>query len=149
MKAISPMIAVVLLIAFTVGVGGLISIFVTGLTTTSTGITSNQSEALTRCAGAWINVYSVTNTTVLYSNPNSQTLTGVVIVFTNGNTVNAADTTLSPGESGVTSNSTTGFNGGLSCGACTPNTSVTVRGLCQTLVTAEGKCTSSQDCWDV
>ena len=145
MKAISPMIAIVLLIAFTVGVGGLVSIFVTGLTTTSTGITSNQSEALTRCAGAWINVYSVTNASVFYSNPNSQTLTGVVIVYTNGNSQSATDATLSPGESGLTSPA----NGTIPAPLHTPNTSIIVRGQCQTLVTAEGKCTNSQDCWDV
>ena len=144
MKAISPLIAVVLLIAFTIGIGGLVSIFVTGLTTTSTGITSNQSEALTRCAGAWLDVFSVTNTTVIYSNPNSQTITNPIIVFSNGNTLVGTDTSLTPGESTVTSVST-----GLSCGACTVNTSIFVRGQCQTAVLVQGKCTSSDACWDV
>jgi flagellin-like protein len=145
MKGLSPLIGTVLLIAFTIGVGGLISIFATGLTTTSTGITSNQSEALTKCAGAWLDVYSVTNASVLYSNPNSQTITGVVIVYTNGNTQNAADQTLSLGESGVTSPT-----GGIISSpiVSTSNTTIAVRGLCQSTVLVEGKCTNAQQCWD-
>ncbi|MBI2543145.1 MAG: hypothetical protein HYW24_03095 [Candidatus Aenigmarchaeota archaeon] len=143
MKAISPMIAVVLLIAFTIGIGTIVSIFATSLTTTSTGITSNQSESLSKCAGAWINVYSVTNTSVLYHNPNQQTVTGVTIVFTNGNTASGA-TSLAPGASTVTS-----VSAGLIPGSGTGNSSVIVRGLCQTLVTVEGKCTTANDCWDV
>ena len=139
MKAISPMIAVVLLIAFTIGVGGLVSIFVTGLTTTSTGITSNQSEALTKCAGAWINVQSVQNTRVIFSNPNTETITGINVVASGGNVTPSAGS-LAPGA-------TRSFSG--AGWAIDGNTSVTVRGLCQTLVTVEGKCTNAQDCWDV
>ncbi|MBI2543147.1 MAG: hypothetical protein HYW24_03105 [Candidatus Aenigmarchaeota archaeon] len=136
MKAISPMIAVVLLIAFTIGIGTLVSIFATSLTVTSTGITSNQSEALSRCAGAWINVYSIQSTTILYSNPNTQTITNVVITTGDGRLVTGA-TSIAPGGS-----SSTSWTAGT-------NTSVAVRGLCQTLVTAEGKCTSAQACWDI
>lgn len=138
------MIAVVLLIAFTIGVGGLISIFVTGLTTTSTKITSNQSEALSLCAGAFISINSVTNTSVLYSNPNRQTITTVILVFDNGLT-QVGDTSMIPGESSVTSVST----GMTSGNHTTQNTSLTLRGLCQTLVTVEGRCTTAHACWDV
>ena len=140
MKAISPMVAVVLLIAFTVGVGGLVSIFVTGLTTTSTGITGNQSEALTRCAGGWINVYSVDSDQVHYANPTSQTLTSLVIVFSNGSVAagtSQGDPSLTPGEYNSTNITTRGSN-----------TFVIVRGLCQALVSVEGKCQTGQDCWD-
>ena len=144
LKAISPMVAVVLLIAFTIGVGGLISTFVTGLTKTSTGITGNQSEALARCGGAWINVNSVQNTTVLYSNPNQVTITSVILVFDNGNTV-TGDTSMTSGESSVTSIST----GMVSSNFTTQNGSLTLRGLCQATVTVEGRCTSIQSCWDV
>ena len=136
MKAISPMVAVVLLIAFTVGVGGLVSIFVTGVTTTCTGITSNQSESLTRCAGGYVNVFTVSSTRVGYSNPNSQTLTGFTVVAGTGESITGA-TSLAPGASSFTA---------WSVGT---NSSVTVRGLCQTLVPVEGKCTNAQDCWDV
>ena len=136
MKGISPLVATVLLIAFTIGVGGLISIFVTGLTTTSTGITSNQSEALTKCAGGWVNVYSVLNSTVLFSNPNSQTLTGLTVVAGTGQSISVSGS-LAPGAS--TSASWTAGT----------NTSVTVRSLCQSTVTVEGRCVNNQDCWDI
>ncbi|MBI2543146.1 MAG: hypothetical protein HYW24_03100 [Candidatus Aenigmarchaeota archaeon] len=138
MKAISPMIAVVLLIAFTIGIGTLVSIFATSLTVTSTGITSNQSEALSRCAGAWINLYSVQSTRVLYSNPNTQAITNPIIILGNGTSITASDTNLNPGETVNENISTIGTN-----------SRVIVRGLCQTLVTAEGTCTTAQDCWDV
>ncbi|MBI1978958.1 MAG: hypothetical protein HYS62_02755 [Candidatus Aenigmarchaeota archaeon] len=55
-KAISPMVAVVLLTAFTIGVGGLVMIFLTGTTQTSTGIVKNASESLALCSAAIINV---------------------------------------------------------------------------------------------
>jgi len=138
MKGISPMIAVILLIAFTIGVGGLVSIFATGLTTTTTGLTSNQSEALSRCGGAWINVYSVDSDQVFYANPNSQTISGISITFSNGTTFTGGDPSLTVGESNATN-----------IGAIGSNTFVIVRGLCQAIITAEGKCTSNQDCWDV
>jgi len=155
MKAISPMVAVVLLIAFTVGVGGLVSIFVTGLTTTSTGITSNSSESLTRCAGAWINVHSVTNTTIFYANPNRQTITGLTATFSDGTqSLTVLDQSLTVGESNSTTiTDTTGPAGGqrnltgiMPAGAA-GNTSVTVRGLCLSTVTVEGKCRQGQGCW--
>ncbi len=137
MKGISPMIAVVILIAFTIGVGGLVSIFVTGLTTTSTKITSNQSEALTRCAGAYLNVYSVTSTRVNVANPNNVAITGIDIVADTGEVASDAIVTIAPGG-------TSGATWVLGT-----NTSVTARGLCQTIVIAEGRCTSAQDCWDI
>ena len=158
MKAISPLIAVVLLIAFTIGIGGLVSIFVTGLTKTSTGITSNQSESLTKCAGAWINLYKVTNTTIFYTNPTSQTLTGIVAILSDGKqSVTVLDQSLTSGESNFTdiTNSTANSGGlltgltGIMHGGAAGNTSVTVRGLCQTVVTVEGSCKSGQGCWQV
>ncbi|MBI2543144.1 MAG: LamG domain-containing protein [Candidatus Aenigmarchaeota archaeon] len=59
MKAISPMIAVVLLIAFTIGIGTIVSIFATSLTTTSTGITGKSSENLTQCSLASLEIKEV------------------------------------------------------------------------------------------
>ena len=154
------MVAVVLLIAFTIGVGGLIFTFSTGLTTTSTGITSNQSEALARCANVRIDVYRITNTTVAYSNPSSQTITGLVILFGSSSGtytgVTTPDVSLTSGESNVTyiTNSTgeailTTVATGIQPGGAAGNTSVIVRGQCQTLVLVQGKCTSSDACWDV
>jgi len=49
-KGISPMIAVVLLIAFTVAVGGILSLWLTTLTTTQTGATGTAAEKQILCA---------------------------------------------------------------------------------------------------
>lgn len=136
MKAISPLIAVVLLIAFTIGVGGLVSIFVTGLTTTSTGITGNQSEALTRCAGAHVNVYSVTSTSVRYSNPNQVAIANLTIIAGTGEVISGTTGSLGTGASGATA------------WIVGTNTSVFVRALCQATIPVEGRCTSVQECWD-
>ncbi|MBI2547417.1 MAG: hypothetical protein HYW23_03145 [Candidatus Aenigmarchaeota archaeon] len=160
------MVATVLLIAFTIGVGALVSIFATSLTTSSTGIASNQSDALTmasnqslglsKCAGAWINVYRVTNNTIFYSNPNGQTITGLVAVYSDGKqSATILDQSLTVGESNSTdiSNGTGSASGstvytGITPTGATGNTSVTLRGLCQSTVVVEGKCKSGQVCWE-
>ena len=55
-KALSPLIGTVLLIAFTIGVAGIVNIFLTTTAKTSTGITSNASESLFQCSAAAIDV---------------------------------------------------------------------------------------------
>ncbi len=157
MKAISPMIATVLLVAIVIGIAGLVSIFATGLTTSSTGITSNQSTSFSRCAGAWINVYKITNSTIFYSNPTNQPLTGLVATYGDGkSSVTTLDQNLAVGESnftqitnetGSTTSSATASVTGIAPGGTAGNTSVIVRGLCQTLVSVEGRCKQGQDCW--
>jgi len=156
MKGISPMIAVILLIAFTIGVGGLVSIFATGLTKTTTGLTSNQSESLSRCGGAWINVYRVTNTTVFYQNPNREAVTGLTVIMSDGTiNLNPADPRLATGESNYTlvGNSSSAANSagisGVSPAGATGNTSVIVRGLCESIITVEGTCKRGQGCWEI
>jgi flagellin-like protein len=49
MKGISPLIATVLLIAFTVAVAGMVSIWITGFTKTTTTITQTQSLQRINC----------------------------------------------------------------------------------------------------
>lgn len=56
MKGISPMVAVVLLIAITVIVGGIISVWLTGYTTTTTETISKESEARIACMHAGISI---------------------------------------------------------------------------------------------
>ena len=141
MKAISPMIAVILLIAFTIGVGGLVSIFVTSLTTTSTGITSNSSESLTKCAGAWININSVKSDRIIYTNPNSQNVTSIQLVGDNMPAASAQVSLISLLTPGQAAANVTGFAAGS-------NTSFILRGLCQSTVTIEGICKVGQRCWE-
>ena len=71
-KGISPMVATVLLIAFTVAVGGIVSIWITGFTTTSTESVSEQSETELYCAYGGISVSSLN-----YCSSNSY-LSGVI-----------------------------------------------------------------------
>ncbi len=56
MKGLSPLIATVLLIAFTIGVGGLISIWITGFTQTSTGIVRKEGEYQIVCSNGALDV---------------------------------------------------------------------------------------------
>ena len=56
MKGLSPLIATVLLIAFTVGVGGIISVWITGFTQTSSKIVSNEGEKQITCRNGAIDI---------------------------------------------------------------------------------------------
>ena len=56
MKGISPLVATVLLIAFTVGVGGIISVWITGFTQTSSKIVSNEGEKQITCSNGAIDI---------------------------------------------------------------------------------------------
>ncbi len=75
MKGISPIVATVLLIAFTVAIGGIVSLFVTDLTKTQTGITQKSSEQLTSCGNVILTIDEVrtdsdlnpVNVTLIYS----------------------------------------------------------------------------------
>jgi flagellin-like protein len=58
-KGISPMIATVLLIAFTVAVGGLVSVWMTSFTRTTTSEVSNQEETKIYCSYAGISISDV------------------------------------------------------------------------------------------
>lgn len=56
MKGLSPLVATVLLIAFTVGVGGIISVFVTGFTQSSSKTISTEGERQVICSNGAIDV---------------------------------------------------------------------------------------------
>ncbi len=65
MKGLSPLVATVLLIAFTVGVGGIISVWISGFTQTSSKIVSKEGETQIICSNGNIEV-----TTLRYCNNN-------------------------------------------------------------------------------
>jgi len=56
MKGISPLVATVLLIAFTIGVGGLISVWISGFTQTSSKIVSKEGEKGLICSNGAIDL---------------------------------------------------------------------------------------------
>lgn len=137
MKALSTMVAAILLIAFTVAVGGLISVWLTSYSRTTTSAVEASTINQTKCAGAYIKVDSVTNTTVIFSNPSSQTISTINITTTDGKFVTPNQTSLNPGGIGTAS---------WSRGS---NTSVLIKGLCLASVMVEGSCDNSQTtCWN-
>jgi flagellin-like protein len=72
MKGISPLIASVLLIAFTVAVGGILSIWLVGFTTTNTNIISEQTTDELECSYAAVSIRN------LRYNTTSSNITGMV-----------------------------------------------------------------------
>jgi len=59
MKGISPIVATVLLIAFTVAVGGLLSIWITGFTQTQTQAVGSQAATSIACSNGALQMSSV------------------------------------------------------------------------------------------
>ncbi len=59
MKGISPLIATVLLIAFTIGVGGIISVWISDFTETSSSIVSKQGEAQLLCSNGGVDLVNL------------------------------------------------------------------------------------------
>jgi FlaG/FlaF family flagellin (archaellin) len=136
MKGVSAFVATILIIAITVVIGGMISLFLTGFTSTQTGTVSQQTSNQTACAGAYISIDSVTTTKILYSNPTIQTISSINISTNDGTFVNNTVTTLGPGQAGSVS-----FSKGS-------NTSVIARGLCLSSITVMGRCSSTEACWN-
>ena len=102
-KAISPMIAVVLLIAFTVAVGGIMSLWLTGYATTMTGSVETATTNQTKCAGTYIDVISVTSNAVVITNRGSQYINNSVCYWGNGTLIDYFGTSLAPGAINISS----------------------------------------------
>jgi flagellin-like protein len=148
MKGISPMIATVLLIAFTIAIGGIISIFMNRLTTTSTGEAEKGSTGIIECSNARIDILSVAgagvNGSVVITNPSNNKIyiTGIVDDKANSSTVPAGYKVLASG------NTTTLYNLGITSTA----TKITIVGLCESSaqtsnVSVTGICTKGATCW--
>jgi len=152
MKGISPLIATVLLIAFTIAIAGIVSVFFTSFTKQTTGSVNSQGQNLVTCAGSAPTVdqvkYSLAGTgltNVTYSNPGSYNLTNITIYTTLSNAVtyiNSSGTLsgnfyLNP----LSSNSTTL----LAVSGATP-TEVRVVGYCQSTQAESGSCIVGQSC---
>jgi flagellin-like protein len=136
MKAVSPMIAAVLLIAFTVAVGGVLSFWLTTLTGSTTGNVEAQTSNITKCAGASIQINRVDSSRIIFSNPSSQEISSVILIADKGGgTITPSDQILSPGEIGTVS-----WTRGT-------NTSVLARGFCLQSVSVAGSCSAGEACW--
>jgi hypothetical protein len=138
------MIATVLLIAFTVAVGGILSLWLTGYMTTTTGVVETATTNQTKCVGTYINVISVSSSAILIMNPGSQNISSIRCYSANASSWFLG--TIAPGEM----NATTGWNssGTGEVYIAAFGTSVTCTGNClNTGVT--GECKSGQSCWKV
>jgi len=107
LKAISPMIAVILLIAFTVAIGGILSVWLTSVTQTQTSTSGSYAEKVAKCAGVSLaieNITPINNNQITFKvSHESGTLpltnVKIVIVYTDGTdtTIDCTDT-LNPGS---------------------------------------------------
>jgi flagellin-like protein len=148
MKGISPMIATVLLIAFTIAIGGLISIFMNRLTTTTTGETEKSSTGIIECSNVRIDILSVTGAgsvgSLVITNPsgNKIYITGLVDNLANSSTVPAGYKTLTAGNTTIM----TPIN------ITSTATKLTIVGLCENTaqtsnISVTGSCTKGANCW--
>ena len=169
MKAISPMIAVVLLIAFTVAVGGILSVWFSTLTTTQTTIVGSATQNQIVCAsvdlairevrlnitnpnpgsiisGKYVNITMKYDSGTAILTPN---VTGEVIFRGERNTTTVTKD-LSPGESYVISvnvSRTTFTNSTVNGGITGVPEVVRIRTWCQnTSVSIIAECKSGQPC---
>lgn len=135
MKGLSPIVATIILIAFAVAVGGLISIWVTGFATSTTEFTSERGEELTACAGARLKVDIVSANSIIYSNPSAKIITNITVYDQAGRNLTFNASNLSPGQ---VANITW---------AKGSNTTIFMRGICEGSVVVEGECKDGQICW--
>jgi flagellin-like protein len=145
MKGISAMIATVLLIAFTIAIGGIVSVWLTGLTTTQTQQVSNQSSAQAKCTPSLsIDLVKVPSgvlplaANVTFSNPSQQTITSITVLLPNNGSAiiySPLSQTLGPGLIGTAYANVTALP-----------TFVKVSGLCSGLPVST-TCDNTMACW--
>jgi flagellin-like protein len=96
MKGLSPLVASVLLIAFTVGVGGLISVWISGFTQTQSQIVSKEGEHQILCSNGAIDLsnlkYCNNNISGIIKNNGRITIGNITLqtVFLNGSSMSHA-----------------------------------------------------------
>ncbi len=145
------MIAVVLLIAFTVAVGGILSVWLSTLSTTQTTIVSSGTEKQVRCAASSISIlevrypsgtsgcvapYNCVNVTVRYDS-GVEALSNITVEVSARGSINSSTSTarFSPGESRV-----------VSLIANYPPEVASARGFCQDSVSITAECKAGQPC---
>ncbi|MEM5766043.1 MAG: archaellin/type IV pilin N-terminal domain-containing protein [Candidatus Aenigmatarchaeota archaeon] len=132
-KAVSPMIATILLIAFTVAVGGIISVWLTTYTRTTGASVSTATEDQIKCSGTYPYIYSVTGTAIFVTNPGSENITNITCLAGDGSNLGSVSD-LTPGA--LASKLWTRGS----------NTSVICTGKCRS-IGVSGECRTGQTCW--
>ncbi len=141
------MIAVVLLIGFTVAVGGILSVWLSTLTTSQTTTVSSGTDKQVRCAASSLSIVEVrfpsgtangfVNVTVRYDS-GIETLANVTAEVSARGSVQANTSTasLNPGESRVIQVSPANY----------PPEVVSARGFCKSSVSIVAECKAGQPC---
>lgn len=153
-KGISPFIATVLLIAFTVAIGALISVWFTNVTSSQTQTVQSGSDALSKCAST-----SMTVNEVRYAGNGSSSLVNVTV--SSSGTQSLKNVTISVTGGGATTTSQKFFNAtgndflagtyfatsmNTSGGASLPPEIVSVSGLCQGQQAIVATCKTGDSC---
>jgi flagellin-like protein len=134
MKGISPMLATILLVAFTVAIGGIVSVWMSSFTRTTQSNVESAATDQTKCAGTYIDFISVTTTAFVLMNRGSQNITNIKCFTGDGVEVTPSTTTLESGNS----TSKTFIRD--------QNTSIICSGKCLS-IGVTGECKSGQSCW--
>jgi flagellin-like protein len=150
MKGVSPIIAVVLLIAFTVTVGGILSVWLTGYTRSTTETVESRTEKTVKCSQSYLKIkeakyYSNNITILVYYESGRENLENLTMEAISGvikNTsqiyLNTSGEYISPGDSFVGSIDTTG-------GVTTPEY-VRVKAICLDEIAVLAECESGETC---
>ena len=148
MKGLSPMIAIVLIIGFTVAVAAIVSIWLITLTKTETTVVEEQAEKQIKCMGSSLIIKEVkynssatgtctVNVTVAYETGTEILANMTVEISAKGTTVRSTSTaSVSPGESRAFTNSS----------AICPPEYVRAIAICQETVPVVGECRSGEPC---
>jgi flagellin-like protein len=142
MKGISAIIASVLLIAFTVAVGGILSVWSTTLTTTQTQTVGNQTGGQIVCSPALIidEARATTNVglNITYHNAGNQVITNVKVWARNttGGISSTPTSNLASGEMNLTA---VIISGTIDLARVT--------GTCANVVAVSAECTPADRCW--
>jgi len=157
MKGISPMIATVLLIAFTIAIGGILSVWLSGYTKTATTTVETTTEAEIKCASSILFVkeakYSTTSnwiTAIVSYEGGSEDLYNFTITVAKGGYFNTTTistyTKTSPLKAGqiFAQNMTSSDMSNIA--NLIPPDLVRVRAVCQDTVSKIGECKSGQAC---
>ena len=147
MKGISPLIATVLLIGFTIAIGGIISVWISGTTRTQTEEIGKQANIQSQCVGSSLAVKEVrqsgaqVNVTYVLET-GTETLTNITVEgIAAGNRTSIGpfytNSSMKPGESNSTS-----FN----IAPVVPLEIVRVFGICQSQYPVSTECKAGKPC---
>lgn len=152
MKGISPLIASVILIGFTVAVAGIIGVWLTSLSKTQTSIVEDFGERQAKCAGSALLIkearYNMSSTHVnvtLTYEVGTERLFNLTVEVSGGGATrqsvpayNTSSDPFEPGESYAVAVDATGIQ--------LPPNYIRARASCQDVIGVIGECKSGQPC---